>query len=346
MNKILVYSPYWDTKGGGERYVLTVANCLKDSATVLVGSITASNLKTLGEQLGISVDGLTPVLTMPTPRQRLAYDGIFWLSDGSIPFLPVKKRVIHFQAPFANIEGRSIPNRLKLLGADVVCNSQFTKKFIDAEFGISSRVIYPPVATQKFTPMKKDNLILSVGRFATSSQHKRPDFLIQMFKNLVDNGLKNWRLCIVGISENEESHAMVATLRKMAKGYPIAIQVNLPHYRLTSLFNHASIYWHAAGFDSNLETYPQRAEHFGISTVEAMAAGAVPCVFAAGGQLEIVSNGQNGLFWESPRELISQTLELIKDSTKRNELSLAALRRARDFGEDRFCEEIKKLFNC
>jgi len=35
-------------------------------------------------------------------------------------------------------------------------------------------------------------------------------------------------------------------------------------------------------------------EHFGITTVEAMAAGCVPLVYDSGGQAEIVSSGYNG----------------------------------------------------
>ena len=345
MKKILVYSPYWGTKGGGERYTLTVARSLIDNATVSVGPITSADLTTLGRQLEISVEDLIPIQFAPTPRDRFKFDGIFWLSDGSIPFLPVEKRVIHFQAPFKNVAGNSFRNRLKLFKTTVVCNSQFTKQFIDREFGVNSRVIYPPVAVGKFAPMKKDNLILSVGRFTTSSQHKRPDLMIQSFKKMVDDGLKNWRFCVVGISQGQESQAMVAALRTMARGYPIAVQVNLSHHRLVSLFNHASIYWHAAGFDSNIETYPERAEHFGISTVEAMAAGAVPCVFAAGGQLEIVTDGQNGLMWKNPEQLVSQTLKLIKNENRRKKISAAALLRAQDFGEDRFCRQITEIFH-
>lgn len=330
--------------GGGERYALTVACCLKEHAEVSIASITTSELHALGEYLELSVDGLVPTPVIPALQERFGFEGIFWLSDGSIPFLPTRKRVIHFQAPFKNVNGQALKNKLKLLGMTVVCNSEFTKKFIDKEFGVNSRIVYPPVAVSKFSPMKKDKLILSVGRFSTTSQHKRPEVLIQTFKDMVDQGLKQWRLCVVGIIENEESEAIVSALRVMSRGYPISIKTNLPHDRLISLFNHAAIYWHAAGYGADIASHPQRAEHFGISTVEAMSAGAVPCVFAAGGQLEIVTNSQNGLFWKIPEELMNETKKIIDDTKKRTELSVAAVKRAKDFSEERFCEEIQKLF--
>lgn len=344
MKKILVYSPYWKTKGGGERYALTAACCLKERASVTVGSISASDLRVVGKQLNLSIDGLIPFSAFPILKDRLIYDGIFWLSDGSIPFLPVKKKVIHFQAPFRNVNGKSTLNRLKLFGARVICNSQFTKQFIDREFDISSRVISPPVAVHKFQPMRKENLILSVGRFVTTSQRKRPDILVRAFQTMVDKGLKNWRLAIVGIVEDQEGETIATALRTLARKYPIAIRTNLPHDRLVSLFNRAALYWHAAGYGSDIETHPERAEHFGISTVEAMAAGAVPLAFAGGGQVEIITDDQNGLLWKTPDELIARTTELITDGNRRIKVSQLAIKRAQDFSEDRFCDEIQQLF--
>lgn len=298
----------------------------------------------LGKQLELPVDGLISISTIPPVRKRLHYRGIFWVSDGSIPLLPVLKRVVHFQAPFQNIEGLTLRNQLKLTGTTVVCNSRFTKRFIDQEFGVASRIVYPPVAVSKFAPMKKDKLILSVGRFTTTSQHKRPEILIQAFKKMVDRGLNQWRVCVVGIVENEESETMVTALRVMSRGYPIAIKTNLPHDRLISLFNHASIYWHAAGYGADIESHPEQAEHFGISTVEAMAAGTVPCVFAAGGQLEIITNGKDGIFWKTQEDLINKTLEIIDDKEKLQALSSHAVHRAQVFSEERFCKEIQDLF--
>ena len=77
-------------------------------------------------------------------------------------------------------------------------------------------------------------------------------------------------------------------------------------------------------------------EHFGISTVEAMSAGVVPLVFAGGGQLEIVSDGVNGVLWNTPDELIAKTFELIKDKQKYSEMSKAAIIRASDFDVAQF----------
>ena len=56
-------------------------------------------------------------------------------------------------------------------------------------------------------------------------------------------------------------------------------------------------------------------EHFGISTVEAMSAGAVPIVYRGGGQVEIVRDDENGMLWKTIDELTTKTRTIIEDSS-------------------------------
>lgn len=345
MKRIFIHSPYWATKGGGERYAVTAAQCLAaEGKQEVYVDTTNEKLKELEKRFNLNLKDVKSYTGEISVKNRIKFYGIFWLSDGSIPFLPVKKRVIHLQAPFQNIQGRSWRNRLKLIGVKVICNSNYTKKFVDKEYGINSTVIYPPVEVDQFHHVKKQKLILTVGRFGTGSQHKRIDILISSFISMLKQGLKGWRMVIVGIVEDENSKAIAVDLRAMSKGYPVAIRVNLPHERLVSLYEQAAIYWHAAGFGVDLKSHPERAEHFGISTVEAMAAGAVPVVFAAGGPKEVVRPEKDGLWWQSLPELENQTLRLIQDDSLRERLASAGRERAKLFSKERFCQEIGRLF--
>lgn len=342
--KILIHSPYWETQGGGERYSLTVASCLQHDAPVYVTISSPKRLSEIASHLGLSVDRVNTFARPLTRAELLKFSGIFWVSDGSIPFLPVLRRVIHFQTPFHSISGSSTRNRIKLFGTTIVCNSVFTKQFIDTEFSVDSKVIYPPVETEKFHSQKKENLILSVGRFSMSSAHKRPDVLIRVFRLLVDGGVRGWRLVIAGGVEDERSLDLIKKLRMSVKGYPIVIKTDLSHEKIISLFEKTSIYWHAAGFGADLVNYPERAEHFGISTVEAMAAGAVPCSYAAGGQTEIISDGVDGILWQTVPELIRKTRYLIDSTKQMTQMSKQAVLKAQTFNSSRFCREIHKLF--
>ncbi|MBI5356998.1 glycosyltransferase [Candidatus Collierbacteria bacterium] len=347
MKRILIHSPYWHIGGGGERYALTAACCLSKDFSVSADFASQENLDRMGKNFELGLNSVKAVGKIADVSKIKSYDGIFWLSDGSIPFLPLfNTKVIHFQAPFKNVDGKSLKNKLKLLGAKVICNSEYTKKFIDKEFGINSKVVYPPVETEKFKPMEKDKLILTVGRFSSSSQFKRHDLLIEAFKELIKSGIKGWRMVIVGKVEDPQSLKIISGLRSQIKGLPIAVKTDLEHERLKLLYGQSSIYWHAAGYGADLNNNPERAEHFGISTVEAMAAGAVPLSFAAGGQLEIIRNGENGFLWSNPRELISLTKKIIDDDKLRERISLSAINRSGNFSQEIFCQEIRKLFNC
>jgi glycosyltransferase involved in cell wall biosynthesis len=345
MKKILVRSPYWHIGGGGERYALTAAQCLSRDALVSVDMGDNENLNLLGKSLDLDLSRVKSVGKITNASKVKGFDGIFWLSDGSIPLMPFfTTKVIHFQAPFKNVDGKSLKNKLKLMGVKVICNSGYTKKFIDKEFGIDSMVVYPPVETDKFKPMEKDKLILTVGRFSSSSQFKRHDLLIDAFKELLKSGAEGWRMVIVGKVEDSQSFKIISGLRSKIKGLPIAVKTDLEHERLRMLYGESSIYWHAAGFGADLDKFPERAEHFGISTVEAMSAGAIPLSFAAGGQLEIINNGVNGLLWNNPSELISLTRKVITDGKFRRQISSLAIDRSKYFSQDNFCQKINELF--
>ena len=344
MKKIFVHSPYWLIKGGGERYSLTAAECLTENFEVLADVPGREYLVNSGRHLGINLDRVKILSGESYMKNMSKFYGVFWVSDGSIPFLLTKRKVIHFQAPFKKVGGRSFKNKLKIFGARMICNSFYTKGFIDSEYGVMSGVVYPPVEMDKFKPIRKQKLILTVGRFSRSSQYKRPEVLIRTFKRLVDNGLRGWRMAVVGIVEDEESRIAAVGLRTLAKGFPIAIRTDLSHDRLIRLYEQAAIYWHAAGFGVDLNKNPERAEHFGISTVEAMAAGAVPIVFAVGGPKEVVRPEKDGLWWQTLPELESQTLRLIQDESLRQRLANEGRERSKLFNKRRFCQEIGRLF--
>lgn len=348
LKKLLIYSPYWHVKGGGERYLISLADCLKDKYKISLSSLADDDKQKLGEFLNIETGDFQAIPKIPNKIDLFSFDAVIWVSDGSIPFIPINRKFLLIQAPLLNEkalqEALSWRGRVKLWGMTILCYSKFVKELVRARYRVKTRVVYPPVEIEQLKPGKKDRLILTVGRFSNTSQYKRPDILIKAFKKLVDDGLTGWRLVVAGITEDDNSRNTATALRALARGYPIAIRENLARERLVSLYKQAKFYWHAAGFGTNLKREPQRAEHFGISTVEAMAAGAVPMVYAAGGQLEIVKDGENGGLWSTTEELINKTLGLINHSNQMNIMAKNAVETAKFFGKEKFCEHVRSLF--
>ena len=344
-----IFDPYLDTLGGGERYTMTVAYCLaKKGWQVDVFWDDRGVGKKLEKRLGIDLRKINFVPNIFKEKffkkQQLMkqYDLFFFLSDGSVPFLFAKKNILHFQVPFHDVGGKKPLNEIKLRKIKaVVCNSRFTKKFIDKEYRVKSKVIYPPVAVGEFKPGEKKNIILSVGRFSRLMQAKRQDVLVDVFGKMIKN-LSNWQLVLAGGTDVGKDKAF-DELTKKAKDFPIKIIESPPFSELKKLYAQAKIFWTAAGFGVNENKEPEKVEQFGITTVEAMAAGCVPVVINKGGQPEIVNHNQNGLLWKSKQDLIKQTLKVIKDDKLRERLAKKAQKRAQAFSQEHFCQEIKEL---
>jgi glycosyltransferase involved in cell wall biosynthesis len=82
--------------------------------------------------------------------------------------------------------------------------------------------------------------------------------------------------------------------------------------QLVGEYRRASIFWHAAGWGESERSWPEKLEHFGMTTCEAMSSGCIPVVIAKAGQLEIVEHGENGYLFTRADELAAITRRLIE----------------------------------
>lgn len=348
MKQALIYDPYLDTLGGGERYTFSFVEFLLNQGwKVDVLWSNKNHQQELISRLNLKIQNAT-FINKPSSRLQLwqlskQYNACFWLSDGSIPFLLSGNNILHFQVPFHDLGGYSLLNQLKLKTINhVVCNSQFTQKFIDREYQTHSQVIYPPVETAAFKPGQKENYILSVGRFSQLLQSKRQDVLIKAFINLFNSGLKNWRLVIAGAT-GIGGDEYFTKLQQLAKGYPIEL-VNTPSFTtLQQLYARAKIFWYAAGYEIDETQEPEKVEHFGITTVEAMSAGCVPLVHAKGGPKEVIIDGQNGYLWKNLQNLSFYTQKLILNHKLLNTLSYHAQLTSSNYSKEKFNQHFNKI---
>ena len=157
-----------------------------------------------------------------------------------------------------------------------VTNSRTTQARIKAYFGRDSRIIYPPVATERFRPHPVGDHYLVLSELVS---HKQIDVAIEAFNYLqlplvVTGGGPDRRrlrrlagptIRFAGRVDDEEAARLLATSRALV---------------VTT------------------------GEEFGIAAVEAQAAGRPVIARAAGGLLENVIDGVTGRLWEGgPEEL-------------------------------------------
>lgn len=354
--KIGIYDPYLDDCGGGEKYMMTIAECLSKDHEVSVFWDNTQDLERISDRFALDITHIKVASNIFSAKTSFIkrynasrkYDLIIFLSDGSIPLVS-PRLFLHVQRPITHIS-HSFLNNLKIKRVEkFFCNSNYTKSFIDKTFNVDSEVLYPPV---ELSPIKtkKENVILHVGRFRVMdktvgiSDFKKQDFMVNAFKEMVDHGLKKWKF-IIAVSVKEEDEQQFKKLKKSAEGYPIEFKVNNSNKDLWKYYSEAKIYWHASGYGEDLEKNPEAAEHFGISTVEAMGAGVVPVIINAGGQKEIVTDGVDGLLWSTLPELIEVTLILINSQEMMRDLSLNAKKRAEYFTKKIFVKNLLNLLS-
>lgn len=338
MKKAAIYSPYWDSLGGGERYVATVAQFLLSTGwQVDIWHPQDISLQ-VKARFGIDISAAKYV----SPQNTRNYDLLFWVSDGSLPTSFAKKTLIHFQFPLIGANQQKTKNFLKSRFYKFVVNSEFTKHVIDKEFGVNSQVAYPPVDVDYFSPGKKENIILYVGRFSNLTQLKGHPTLIQAFKELSPHA-KNYRLVLAGGLGVGADMKLISQLKTKSAKLPVEFIFNPSLKELKDLYARAKFFWSASGYQPKVQAAPLLQEHFGISVVESMAAGGIPLLANLGGFPEIVEPGVSGFLWDQPSQLVSQTLKLIKSPAQAKEVSQNAVLRSKIFSVSQFTQAISQL---
>lgn len=235
----------------------------------------------------------------------------------------------------------------------IISISQFTNHWMTFYWkrSVKNKVIYPPVFCEeeirgRYDDNSKKNIIISVGRFFVGSHSKKQ---LDMVKFFVDNSnvFEKYEYHLVGgVSNHPEDIEYLNEIKKESlKVKNVIIHENCKLTHLIELYKQAKVFWHGTGYlvDENAE--PEKMEHFGITTVEAMSYGVVPIVIRKGGQNEIVDEGLNGYCWDNKEECISKTVEIIKDDELRVRMAKNAAIKAKEYSVEKFYDMNRRLFN-
>jgi GT2 family glycosyltransferase/2-polyprenyl-3-methyl-5-hydroxy-6-metoxy-1,4-benzoquinol methylase/glycosyltransferase involved in cell wall biosynthesis len=344
-----IFTPYNIIPGGGERYLLSIAEVLigKGYEVWLVTPEKFSRLRIIkvADILGLNISSIKTTTYREAQKMPL-FDLFIAMNNEVVP--PVhaigKKNFYCCQFPFPS-PNKSIRERSAWLVdyQAIIVYSNFVKKHLWSLVQLYKlgepkiHVMPPPVNMVSSSSSRLRKCIISVGRFFTGGHCKQQDFLINSFRKiyLSDSEIE---LHLVGSLHVETEHReYFLKCQKLAEGLPVYFHQDASSDILERLYATSSVYWHAAGFGVDETKEPEKCEHFGISVVEAMSAGIIPIVFSNGGPAEIIKSNYNGFHYDSEEALIKITQEIFtKPENELLEIRKQARIRANDFNKNAF----------
>jgi len=225
-------------------------------------------------------------------------------------------------------------------------NSSWTESHIQKLWRISDRTkrVYPPCDTSglQVLPLERPSktpIIISIAQFRPEKAHTLQLEAFSFALKKLDADLPRPKLQFVGSCRNKSDEERLQNLKNRAIELKVDGDVefyrNLMYRDLVRLLAGA-----IAGIHSMTD------EHFGISVVEYMAAGAIPIAHnSAGPKMDIVleeDGQQTGFLARSVEEYADVILKIVRmPETERLQMAAAARRRAGRFSEQRFYEDFK-----
>lgn len=309
--KVIVYDPYLDTLGGGEKYILSIAQIF-DRLGFEVDLVwkNPSIIEDLKTRLNISFNH---VRIIPAIAHTQSYEYLFYVTDGSYFVSFAKHNYIYAMVPNKQLYGQSLTNKLKLHNYNYIVHSQFCKDIIDKWIPKKSQLLYPFVDDSYLasSSQKKEKIILSVGRFFKQLHSKRHDKAIQTFLKLKqEKNYSDYKLVLMG-GLKKEDEPYYNELVKLAHNDPsILFLPNQSYKNVQNYFLKSEYYWLFTGYGEEDTQNPMAVEHFGITPLEAMASGCITFSYNAGGPKEVINNGKTGFLFNSIDELIIQMKDM------------------------------------
>lgn len=202
-----------------------------------------------------------------------------------------------------------------------IANSTVTQQRIKEYYNKPSTVVYPPVEVERFTPPPKSERhgYVMWGRHVP---YKRFDLAIEAANQL------GAQLTIAGTGPDTER------LKSLA-GPTVKFVGRISDDELVTLAQSSKAF-----------LFPNE-EDFGISAVEALAAGTPVIAFKKGGALDIVQAGETGLFFENQTvdSLVAaiEAFETIQQQNPNAFLPATLHRKAKRFDKSLFATKIRKI---
>lgn len=360
-----IYTPYDLVPGGGERYLLTIAEQLSKQrrvALILDERYSQMRLATLGHELGLDLSRLR-IVSLTAAQREVPFDLFIAMGNEVVPSVPAmgKRNLFICQFPFPQTADVIVSRLPNIQGYDgVIVYSEFVKRHysrIAATYKLDPlpiTVLAPPSFSEqddhvtlqeklKLLEQQSTIRIISIGRFFPGGHCKRHDIMIDAFKEAqrILGRSRKIELHLAGtLPASRDCLEYYADLVERARGLNVIFHPNVGVDEMAQLLKTSTFYWHATGFGADEAVYPETMEHFGISVVEAMWNGCVPLVVDKGGPADTVVNGVSGQHYQTVQQLALKTVELIRYPDRLNAMRIEAYKRAEMFSKERFLDQL------
>ncbi len=181
-----------------------------------------------------------------------------------------------FQAGYRHILARRWPAYEFHRQDNYVINSDYTAQLFYEAHGVRLPVVYPPIDLHGRSYVRGDwSQRDSVVFFSRIVDYKRPEMILRLAKTY-----PKWRYLIMG---GVPPHRRPYLRALMSQAQEMGVAQNV-----TFLPNPSDLQVREVLARTRFYVFPAVNEHFGMTTVEAIASGAIPLVHDSGGQREIV----------------------------------------------------------
>lgn len=319
--RAILYNPYLDILGGGEKHILSILKVF-DEYGIFIDILwnDPEILKKIADRFNLTFKSATIKTNFLKSENFISkfmetgkYDYLFYVTDGSYFFSKARKNYIFSMYPERSLYKKTFLNNLKWSNFEFIANSNFTAKYISRWTLKKSQAIYPyidikndPLTKSKY---EKEKIILSVGRFFGHLHSKKHEILIEAFKDLqnLNSEFAKFKLVFVGSLKSDDKDYFKKLLKAAQNEKNIEFKTNLTFNEIQDYYQKAMFYWHAAGYGVDAVKHPELVEHFGISPLEAMAAGALVYCYEAGEMQNIIKRYMNGFLYQNINELVELT---------------------------------------
>lgn len=359
MKKIAIYYPYF-MGGGAEAVGLWIIQALKDKYDLTLFTLGKIELERLNLMYGTSISNEDIKIKTIVPKflTKLCYFMMANSKDIRMAFFHLLIRFFkqhsqqydlvlsgynamdmgqvgiqyihwvkvmegnHFHQKISNFSEAQISQNIS------IANSHCVADIVKQTYGIDAKVVYPPVVIDvpNLPWNEKENAFICSGRIVKA---KEPHRVIKILKLVREQGF-DIKLHITGggggIYEWQYTKLMKNLVSENSSW--ITVHENLPYREYVKVLAKCKYGIHF------------KKEPFGISIAEMVKAGAIPFVRSEGGQVEIVGQHNEELFFNTEAEAVEKIIDVLSFSDKQNKLIQSLSNQKKLFSTEKFMLEI------